>query len=160
MKKTILFLAFLGLTMSAIAQRNPFAEGKWFINPSITGLDLSYSKNTKLHLGADIQTGAFIFDDFALLVNLGGEANKNDNRISAGVGFRYYFLGSGFYWGAGLNVDKWKRHSADFGANAEVGYAFFISRRITLEPSVYYKLNFDDNDLSRFGLKLGFGLYF
>jgi hypothetical protein len=160
MKKTTLLLMFLGLTVSVMAQRNPFHEGTWFINPSLTGLDFSYSQKTKVRFAADVQVGAFIVDDFALLVKLGGEVMRRDNRVTAGVGARYYFMGTGLYMGAGLDLNKRKDFKPDFGMNTEVGFAFFLSRRITMEPGVYYNWNFRDGDYSKFGLKIGFGLYF
>ncbi|NDV58115.1 hypothetical protein [Bacteroides sp. 519] len=159
MKKSLLLLAFLGLAMSSVAQSKPFGEGKWFINPSITGLDLSYSKDTKMKLGVDLEAGAFLIDNFALLVGVGAEARDNYHRYSAGVGGRYYF-NNGLYVGAGFDVNKEKSLDTYFNVNAQVGYAFFLTRNITLEPAVYCKLNTDDGDLSKFGLKIGFGLYF
>ena len=42
----------------------------------------------------------------------------------------------------------------------EVGYAFFLSRTVTVEPSVYYNQSFKKHsDYSRIGLKLGIGVY-
>jgi len=162
MKKTMLMAVLLVLTVSAVAQ-SPFREGKWFINPSITGFDLSYSKNTKMHLGLDLQAGAFIIDDFALIVGLGAEAEKDYNRYSAGVGARYYFSSTGFFVGAGFDLSRYSIHKAKntyFDVKTEVGYAFFLNKNITLEPSVYYKWNTKDSDLSKFGLKIGFAMYF
>ena len=42
----------------------------------------------------------------------------------------------------------------------EVGYAFFISRTVTIEPSVYYQQSFKDHsEYSKIGLRVGFGIY-
>ncbi|BDW79469.1 hypothetical protein BFINE_52640 [Bacteroides finegoldii DSM 17565] len=46
------------------------------------------------------------------------------------------------------------------GVGIEAGYAYFLSRTVTIEPAVYYKWRFDDSDNSRFGIKVGFGFYF
>ena len=39
----------------------------------------------------------------------------------------------------------------------EAGYAFFLSRTVTIEPAAYWNVN---GDRSKFGVKVGFGLYF
>ena len=80
---------------------------------------------------------------------------------SLGVGGRYYFSQVGIYLGANVNVDRWDwgEHMDDtkFSFGMEVGYAFFLSKTVALEPAVYWNIN---GDRSKFGLKLGFGLYF
>ena len=44
---------------------------------------------------------------------------------------------------------------------AKVGYAFFLGRNVTIEPSVYYDLSFSDtSEFSKLGFKIGFGVYF
>ena len=49
---------------------------------------------------------------------------------------------------------------ADVMPGVEVGYAFFLSRTVTVEPSVYYNQSFKKHsDYSRIGLKLGIGVY-
>ena len=41
------------------------------------------------------------------------------------------------------------------------GYAFFLGRNVTIEPSVYYDLSFSDtSEFSKLGFKIGFGVYF
>ena len=49
------------------------------------------------------------------------------------------------------------RRTGDWGL--EAGYAYFLSRTVTIEPAVYYKWRFNDGDMSRFGVKVGFGFY-
>ena len=51
-------------------------------------------------------------------------------------------------------------HNNDWGLGIEAGYAYFLSKTVTIEPAVYYKWRFDDSDNSRFGVKIGFGFYF
>ena len=42
----------------------------------------------------------------------------------------------------------------------EVGYAFFLSHTITIEPSIYYQQSIKKHsDYSTIGLRLGFGIY-
>ena len=51
------------------------------------------------------------------------------------------------------------KHQTDVGLGIEAGYAYFLSRTVTIEPAVYYKWRFNDGDMSRFGVKIGFGFY-
>ena len=48
----------------------------------------------------------------------------------------------------------------DATLGAEVGYAFFLSRTVTVEPAMYYNQSLTDQDYSKFGVKIGFGFYF
>ncbi|MDL2213506.1 hypothetical protein LJC21_02390 [Bacteroides sp. OttesenSCG-928-E20] len=160
MKKAMFLLALLLVTMGAKAQ---FEQGKWFVNPAATGLGLSYDKVTDVRFGLDAKGGAFVIDNLALLVGLGAEFMDDYNRFNAGVGARYYFNKSGIYVGAGFDLTRYSisKHShTDFDITAEVGYAFFITKTVTLEPAVYCRLNTKDGDYTKYGLKIGFGIYF
>ncbi len=65
------------------------------------------------------------------------------------------------YLGADVNVDRWDwGHDLDdtkFSFGLEAGYAFFLTRTVTIEPAAYWNIN---DDRSKFGLKVGFGFYF
>ena len=67
----------------------------------------------------------------------------------------------GVYLGADVNVDRWDwGHDLDdtkFSFGLEAGYAFFLTRTVTIEPAAYWNVN---SDRSKFGLKVGFGFYF
>ena len=42
----------------------------------------------------------------------------------------------------------------------EVGYAYFLSRTVTIEPAIYYNQSFKNHsDFSSVGLKVGIGVY-
>ncbi|MDR2816804.1 MAG: hypothetical protein LBB62_08920 [Proteiniphilum sp.] len=161
MRKLFFSLCLLCLSIAAKAQ---FEQGKWIVNPSITGLDFSYSSHEGVNFGVSGQVGAFLIDNTALLVAVGGDWSKPANSYNTSVGGRYYFQTTGIYLGAGLKMKHWKTKSSgsvtNFGAFAETGYAFFITKTITLEPAIYYDLSFKDSTYSKFGLKVGFGLYF
>ena len=48
----------------------------------------------------------------------------------------------------------------DVRPGVEVGYAFFLSRTVTIEPAIYYVQSFKKHsDYSSVGLKVGFGIY-
>lgn len=161
MTKLLFIICLLTVSVMASAQ---FEQGKWVFNPSITGLDLSYSKSEKATFGFEYLGGAFIVDNIALLVNLGASWANAGDMYAAGVGGRYYFESTGIYLGGGLRFkrldNKGSKNITDFAVCPEAGYAFFIGRNITLEPAVYYDLSLKERDYSKIGLKLGFGVYF
>lgn len=163
MKKVMLCLVLLALcTFGANAQ---FEKNKWFVNTSVTGLNLSYSGSEKARFGFEANGGAFLMDNVALLLDLGGDYGKNARKTTKiGVGGRYYFDKCGVFLGLGLNYKHYAQHGwkdNDFGLGLEAGYAFFVSRTVTIEPAVYYDQSFTDHhDYSKIGLKIGFGFYF
>lgn len=65
MKKLILLVCLLATTLVAQAQ---FEKGKWMVNPSVTGLNLTHDTETdKTSFGINAQGGAFLVDNFAFL---------------------------------------------------------------------------------------------
>ena len=160
--KKIFLLVFIALVSSGVKAQ--FEAGRIFVNPAITGLDFTYSNSEKAHLGVSAKAGAFLADNVALLVELGADLSKPLDVYTAGTGARYYFSDSGVFLGAGLDYNYYKYSNSSDGSNwglgIEAGYAFFLSRTVTIEPSVYYKWRFNNSDLSKFGLRVGFGLYF
>lgn len=162
MKKLALFVCLLVVTVAAQAQ---FEKGKWILNPSITGLEFSHDTGTdKTSFGLEAKGGAFLLDNIALLVHAGAAWNTGGSDLDVytlGVGGRYYFDKIGVYLGADVNVDRWDwGHDLDdtkFSFGLEAGYAFFLTRTVTIEPAAYWNVN---SDRSKFGLKVGFGFYF
>ena len=161
MKKLTLILCLLVSTLAAHAQ---FEKGKWIVNPSITGLGFSYDTGLdKAAFGLEVNGGAFVMDNLAVLVHAGASWNdrSSDTDIyTLGAGGRYYFDQVGIFAGCNVNMDRWKGQGRDdtkvsFGM--EVGYAFFLSKTVTIEPAAYWNVN---GDRSKFGVKVGFGLYF
>lgn len=163
MKKIALMVCLLVATVAAQAQ---FEKGKWFVNPSVSGLALTHDTETdKTSFGLEAQGGTFLMDNFALLIDLAGAWNALGSDVdiySAAAGCRYYFDKVGVYVGADLGVNRYEyggdgdgRTLCKFGL--EAGYAFFLSRTVTIEPAVYWNV---DKDRSQYGLKVGFGFYF
>lgn len=162
MKKFVLFLCLLVATVAAHAQ---FEKGKWVVNPSITGLELSHDTQTgNTSFGIDLQGGTFVLDNVALMIRGSAKWNEGGSDMDVytlGVGGRYYISRVGIYLGANVNVDRWDLGPDDdetkFSFGMEAGYAFFLSRTVTIEPALYWNV---DKDRSKFGVKVGFGLYF
>lgn len=162
MKKLLVSMLLLVCTLGVHAQ---FEKNKWFVNTSVTGLGLSYSGQEKTHFGFDANGGAFMADNIALLVSLGGDYGKHiNNTTHVGVGGRYYFDKVGIFLGLGLKYKHFgdiPTKDNDLAAGFEVGYAFFLSRTVTIEPAIYYDQSFlHHKDYSKVGFKVGFGFYF
>ncbi len=166
MRKIIVGLMLLMTTVVAHAQ---FEQNKWFFDAAVSEFGLSYSGSEEFRMGVKANVGTFLFDNVALLLNGEGTYHeKGDRCASFGVGGRYYFDQCGIYIGSGVKFKHYEYHgsgenNADFNDahwTFDVGYAFFLSRTVTIEPAVYYDLSFKDKDYSKLGFKLGFGLYF
>lgn len=160
MKKKILAMA-AALFMS-VAAHAQFEQGKLYINGSLTGLNLSYSGNTKFNAGAEGQMGYMVADDWLVYGTVGynhyGAKDINDT-FHFGVGGRYYIEQNGLYLGVNCKLKHTKGYT-DVMPGFEVGYAYFLSRTVTLEPAVYYDQSFKNHsDYSTVGFKVGIGVY-
>ena len=164
MKKIIVMMVALMAVMSVEAQRyvsdTPFTKGKMYAGASLSGIDLNYNSTTKWNLGIDGKAGYFLFDDVMALGEVQwGIHQEMPNDLSVGVGMRYYIRQNGIYLGAGANY-KHSEGYDDFMPNVHVGYAFFLSRTVTIEPELYYNMSTKSfKDYSGFGLRIGFGIY-
>ena len=148
--------------LTALEKHAQFEKGKWFVNPSVTGLNFSYNTETdKAHFGLEAKGGAFLVDNVALLIDAGAKWQGGGTDVyTLGVGGRYYISKVGVFLGAGVDLNRYDWDGGDktrFGFGMEAGYAFFLSRTVTIEPAVYWDI---DKDRSEFGLKVGFGFYF
>ena len=163
MKKFLVSLVMLVVTtLGAHAQ---FEKDVWYVNASLTGLDLSHSKYEGTNFGFTLGGGAFVADNFAVLLNFKGQyVEHGTDETSIGAQGRYYLSSCGVYGGLGMAYKHLS--SGDYKKNLvclapEVGYAFFLGRNLTVEPAVYYDLSFNHtSEYSKLGFKIGFGLYF
>ena len=76
MKKLALAICLL---LASIAAQAQFEKGTMILNPSVTGLDFSYSKNDDAKFGIGAQAGTFLADGFALMVNAGDRKSTRLN---------------------------------------------------------------------------------
>lgn len=159
MKKIIMLFAAMLLTISANAQ---FEQGKKYAGASLSGLDLSYNGSKELSFGVSAVAGTFAADNM-LLYGMAGynhPGKDSDDTFSVGVGGRYYITQNGIFLGANVKYVHAESSYNDFMPGVEVGYAFFISRTVTIEPAIYYQQSFKrHSDYSTIGLKIGFGIY-
>lgn len=155
-----MFIIALAMSITANAQ---FEQGKIYVGASLTGLDLSYSGLDKLHLGLEAQGGYFVMDNILLKANAAFEYSGRENAPTdfiVGVGGRYYILQNGLYFGANAKLLHANHNHNDIMPGIEVGYAFFVNRKVTIEPSIYYDQSFQKHsDYSKFGARLGIGVY-
>lgn len=159
MKKVFMLLMALMLTITASAQ---FEEGKMYAGASLTGLNLSYSGSKELSLGVGAKAGYFAADDLMLLGEVGyrHDGSGASHLFSVGAGGRYYIEQNGIFLGANCKFLHGDNGYNDLMPGVEVGYAFFISRTVTIEPSIYYQQSFKKHsDYSTIGLNIGFGIY-
>jgi len=161
MKKLFIGLCLLALSVAGNAQ---FERGKIVVNTSVTGIDLSYSGSEKGRFGLDAMGGYFVMDNFALTGTLGMDLTDNLDKYYDGVGGRYYLQSNGLFFG-GMIKDTSYRYKSDNNENdfslvGEAGYAFFLSKTVTIEPAVSYNFSFLNSDYSKLGFKLGFSFYF
>lgn len=159
-KKVIAMIAALFMAVTANAQ---FEQGKVYLGGSLTGLNLKYSGIDNLSLGLQAQAG-YMFDDNLMLLGQvaydhnGGKGSKNN--VSFGVGGRYYIEQNGIYLGVNCKYIHGSHGYNDVMPGVEVGYAFFLSRTVTVEPAIYYDQSFKNpSDFSTIGLKIGLGVY-
>ena len=158
MRKIILLLCLLVGPLAAHAQ---FEQGKKYVSASVSGLGCSYSTKEKFRMGVDVSVGYFMSDCLMLRANLGYDHTREIDDFSAGVGARYYFDQCGVYLGAGAEYVHYTPSSNDVRIPIEVGYAFFVNRYITIEPSLYYKMSLDSfSEKSEVGARIGLGFYF
>lgn len=174
-KRTILALLLAVVCVGANAQ---FEKKTKYLNASLTGLDLNYSKNSRFHLGFEATAGYFVKDSWMIDARAGlnhqvVKAAPDETSFELGAGFRYYFKSCGIFLGSGVLYDLTsgpkptilgtmaKRTDNHVLMPVEAGYCFYVNHYISIEPALYYNICLDDfKDASRVGLRLGLGFYF
>lgn len=159
MKKILVIIAVAVLPLVAHAQ---FEQGKIYAGAGLTSLNLSYSGQEELSLGLQGQGGYFMADNILIYGQAGWNhlGGAKSDAIELGAGGRYYILQNGIFLGANVKYMHGNGGYNDVMPGVEVGYAFFISRTVTIEPSVYYQQSFKDHsEYSKIGLRIGFGIY-
>lgn len=147
----------------AVAGHAQFEHGKYYVGASLTGLDLNYSGADDLNLGVDVKAGYLIADNWMLTAQAGLQHSGNDDiadSYNVGVGGRYYIIQNGLYLGLNAKLIHANHSYNDIMPGLEVGYAFFLSKTVTIEPAVYYDQSFKrHSDYSKIGLRIGLGVY-
>lgn len=155
MKKIVLFVVALVMSVAANAQ---FEKGKGYLAASLSGIDIS-SQSKEFHLGINAKAGYLFADNLMGIADVGYDHWQNaKDKFSIGAYGRYYIIQNGLYLGAGL---KYKHASGynDVLPGVQVGYAFFMSRTVTLEPELYFDFSTKNFSYSCYGLRIGVGVY-
>ena len=157
MKKLALIVAAMMVSLASHAQ---FEADKFYIGASLSNLDLSYSGLTGGHFGFQGKGGYLLADNVMATGQLAYDIAKNTSyTLSAGVGARYSIEQNGLYLGASA-VFKHSKCYDDLLPSVQLGYAFFVSRTVTIEPEIYYEQSFKNHsDYSQVGLRIGLGVY-
>ena len=166
MKRVFISLVAVMMAMSVSAQKflndsdTPFTKGKWYASASLSGLDLNYNSTSKWNLNINARVGYLVADNWMVLGDgMWGVYHDADNEFRLGAGVRYYIEQNGLYLGAGARY-KHAYQCDDLLPNVNVGYAFFLSRTVTIEPELYYDISTKSfKDYSGFGFRVGFGIY-
>lgn len=153
------------LLVACVQAKAQFEEGTFFVNTSLTGLNLSHSKYEGTNFGLNVEGGAFVVDNLSVLINFKGEYVENGmDETALGVGARYYLSNCGVYGGLGFaykHLSNSVNRKNIVCMTPELGYAFFLNGTVTIEPAVYYDLSFMNcSEYSKLGFKIGFGFYF
>lgn len=155
-----------------------------YVNISLSGLNMSYSKNEKFNLGLNAMAGYFLDDDVMLYGRFNYEYSYHlgDNHAWAlEAGSRYYIRQNGLYLGLGLKygynysydeiststpggdpATAWRRSSHNnLYLTPEVGYCFYLNHYLSIEPALYYDMSLNHfSDFSKVGFRIGAGFYF
>ena len=156
-KKIVLFIAAMMISLASHAQ---FEADKFYLGASLTSFDLSYNGLTKGHIGLQGKGGYMVTDNLLALAQLSYEKFEDiPYTLSAGVGGRYYIEQNGLYLGASA-IFRHSKGYDDLLPSVQLGYAFYISRTVTIEPEIYYGQSFKNHkDYSQVGLRVGLGVY-
>ena len=158
MKKIIVGCLLAAFSLPSWAQ---FEKGKNYINASLSGLNLSYSKNENTRLDLNFTAGRFVTTDWMIYGRLGYMHTDDYNHFTLGAGGRYYIEQNGLYLNLGLQYEHITPELNNLHLTPEIGYAFFINHYLTIEPAVYYNMSLNDfSDGSKVGFRLGLGYYF
>lgn len=163
-------------------------QGSILVNSTLTNLSYNSSKvgpegNTESYSTIGLQlSGGYAYMDDLVIVASAGYQNISFADSDAGIfnivaGARYYVIPNVFA-GAGLSMATISVSSKDdeegtsntkghsYGVNLSVGYSYFLTPNIALEPSFSYTYGFaneyekHDYDMSGLSLNIGFSLYF
>ena len=165
MKKIMISLVAMMMALGVSAQHKstsstPFNEGKWMVGMSASGLDLSWHKGEKWNIDLEAKAGYLFIDNWMVLAKLAyNNSTYGKSSFGLGANLRYYVEQNGIYVGAGLDF----RHAHgldDFLPEVNVGYAFFVSHHVTIEPELYYELSTKCSDYSGLGIRIGASYYF
>ena len=99
------------------------------------------SENKEFKFKLSAKAGYLFSDDWMALGEVGYEHHEHmSDGVVIGAAARHYFSKNGLFVGAGL---KYKHAEAynDLLPGIHAGYAFFLTRTVTLEPELYFDIS-------------------
>jgi len=165
MRKIAMLIIAMTMTLCANAQyryqQTPFHFDKFYVGGSLTSFNMSYNGLDKFNLGVQGEAGYFFADNWLAKASVAYNNNgEGPDYVGLGAGARYYIEQNGLFLGANVNLIHANKNYNDIMPGIEVGYSFFITHTLTIEPAIYYNQSFKKHsDYSTIGLKIGFGIY-
>ena len=160
MKLTLALLGFLLISQAVSAQA--VGQGAWMLGGSagFQSLKVKDADESSTYFNLSPNLGYFIADDLAigLALNLssvspaGGESTTD---FGLGPFVRFYFADAIFAQ-AGVNLGLGDSEFTEFQVG--VGYSWFVSNGVAIEPMLFYTNHGEDGDFfdySVFGLSIG-----
>ena len=157
-KKMLMLVAACLMTAASYAQ---FEQNKMFIGASTSEVNLGYNSTQKWKCNFGAKLGWMFAQDWLLAANGDFSYRKGqDNVYNLGIGMRYYIEQNGLFIGLGGTYVHDTANYDDIMPSVQLGYAFFLSRSVTIEPEVYYNQSLESHSkYSGVGFRLGFGIY-
>ncbi len=160
-KKIVLILMALTLSVTSFAQ---FENGKKYLSATLSGLNVDFTGAEKWKFDIAARGGYMVWDNWMALATVGYSYRKEGRKsFTIGAGARYYVIQNGLYLGLGADyqhLDYGGNTVDDFMPNIHIGYAFFLSKTVTIEPELYYKQSLNDHsNYSDAGFRIGIGVY-
>jgi hypothetical protein len=154
-------IAVVILSFSGFLTAQTVNQGAWMVGGSAS-LDIVKYKEadesiTQFHFNPNL--GYFIADDLAIGLGLNVDdlgIEGVDATFSIGPFVRYYVTDPIFIQ-ANVGLELNEGGGTSFGA--AVGYSWFLSNSVAIEPALYFQSYANDGDLfdySQFGLSIGF----
>jgi hypothetical protein len=159
MKFTFTLVAFLFMSQMLTAQA--VGQGAWMVGGSAGFQSLKYKDADESTTFIDLSPnlGYFIADDLAigLALSLSSVSSDGESFTDFGLGpfVRFYFADAIFAQ-AGVNLGLGDNEFTEFQVG--VGYSWFLSDGVAIEPMLFYNshsVDGDTFDYSTFGLSIG-----
>ena len=161
--KRKLFATLFALVVS-VASYAQFEQGKMYMNANLSGMNMNYTGADKWKFDFGVRGGYMFEDSWMALGEIEYKYRKYEPKSMAlGAAIRYYVTQNGLYLGAGAKY----QHSSyaqesfnDLVPNVQIGYCYFLSKTVTLEPEFYYNQSLKDHsNYSGAGIRLGIGIF-
>lgn len=164
--KKIILAAIAVMAFGFANAQEQIAKGKWLVEANtgfgvgnIGGTSFAFSTSdgeTSWNIGAE--GGYFVADKLAVKVGLGYGDNGHDDAFAYKIGGKYYIVNK-FPVEISYTSQTMKVYPTLAFVGLQGGYAWFVSKNISVEPGVRYNIGLN-NYSDDFQLNVGFALHF